>query len=107
MTVKEQLLYEIGDPDNYLSPDVTVSFLKLTVEDLGNDRVQVSEAHRQVAPETLKSQCHIPATAFVGWKLTVIGRKCKGQSASRRRICFCSVFWGAGFTLRDTIIRDN
>ncbi len=41
-TVKEQLLYEIGDPGNYLSPDATVSFLTLGVRDEGNDRVRVS-----------------------------------------------------------------
>lgn len=43
-TVKEQLLYEIGDPGNYLSPDVTVSFLTLKVEQVGADRVRISGA---------------------------------------------------------------
>lgn len=42
--VKEQLLYEIGDPGKYLSPDVTVSFLELSLIDLGNDRVEVKGA---------------------------------------------------------------
>ena len=41
-TVTEQLLYEIGDPDNYLSPDVTVSFLSLQVRAAGKNRVRVS-----------------------------------------------------------------
>lgn len=40
-TVKEQLLYEIGDPDNYLSPDVSVSFLNLKLRQHGKDRVHV------------------------------------------------------------------
>src|SRR4051794_11912563 len=40
--IKEQLLYEIADPANYLSPDCTVSFLTLRVEDQGNDRIRVS-----------------------------------------------------------------
>jgi len=43
-TVKEQLLYEIGDPGNYLSPDVTVSFLTLRVEQAGPDRVRIAGA---------------------------------------------------------------
>jgi len=43
-TVKEQLLYEIGDPALYLSPDATVSFLTLQVQDEGIDRVKVSGA---------------------------------------------------------------
>jgi len=43
-TVKEQLLYEVGDPGRYLSPDATVSFLTLRVEQAGADRVRVSGA---------------------------------------------------------------
>ena len=42
--VKEQLLYEIGDPANYKSPDVTVSFLNLSVKEVENDRVRVEGA---------------------------------------------------------------
>ncbi|HXK62394.1 MAG TPA: DUF1446 domain-containing protein, partial [Acidobacteriota bacterium] len=43
-TVKEQLLYEIGDPACYLSPDVTVSIQHVTVVERGRDRVEVSGA---------------------------------------------------------------
>ena len=53
-SVKEQLLYEIADPDNYLSPDVTVSFLWLAVEDQGDDRVRVSGARGRPASPTYK-----------------------------------------------------
>jgi hypothetical protein len=53
-SVKEQLLYEIADPDNYLSPDVTVSFLSLAVEDQGGDRVRVSGARGRPASPTYK-----------------------------------------------------
>jgi len=43
-TVKEQLLYEVGDPGNYLSPDATVSFLTLRVDPAAANRVRVSGA---------------------------------------------------------------
>lgn len=53
-TVKEQLLYEIGDPERYLSPDVTVSFLSLQLKEVGEDQVLVSDAKGSPPPSTLK-----------------------------------------------------
>lgn len=63
-TVKEQLLYEIGDPACYKSPDVNVSFLGLTVKQLGVDRVKVKGAIGSPPPATLK----VSATYRAGYK---------------------------------------
>jgi hypothetical protein len=73
-TVKEQLLYELGDPGNYLSPDVTASFLTLRVEDLGNDRVRVSGATGRAAPTTLKVSATLDAGFRASAILTIVGR---------------------------------
>lgn len=73
-TVKEQLLYEIGNPERYLSPDVTVSFLDLSVKDLEENRVLVKGAKGSAPPETLK----VSATFMGGFKcegfLAVVGK---------------------------------
>jgi Acyclic terpene utilisation family protein AtuA len=73
-TVKEQLLYEVGDPGNYISPDATVSFLDLHVEEIGRDRVRVSGAKGR-APT---SQYKVSATYRDGFKahamITIFGR---------------------------------
>src|SRR5207244_10731877 len=73
-TVKEQLLYEIGDPDNYLSPDATVSFLSLRVSDEGNDRVRVSGATGRAPPVAYKVSATYRAGYRAAGMLTIFGR---------------------------------
>lgn len=53
-TVREQLLYEVHDPTEYLTPDVVVDMTSVVVDDLGNDRVEISGVRGAPRPQTLK-----------------------------------------------------
>ncbi len=102
-TVTEQLLYEIGDPDAYLSPDATVSFLGLNVEDLGGDRVRVAGARGRPAPPTYK----VSATYQDGYRaqgmLTIFGEYAEVKARRCGEIVLDRVR-EAGFTLRESTV---
>lgn len=65
-TVKEQLVYEIGDPRCYLTPDCSVDFTSLSVEDAGQNRVRVTGGRGGPRSGMLKLSINYAA----GWKAT-------------------------------------
>lgn len=62
--VKEQLLYEIGDPEQYMTPDVIADFTSIQVKDDGENRVRVTGAKGCPRPEQLK----VSISYHYGWK---------------------------------------
>jgi hypothetical protein len=56
-TVAEQLVYEIGDPVQYITPDCVADFTSIKLEDLGNDRVKVYNVKGKPETEFYKVSC--------------------------------------------------
>ena len=64
-TVKEQMLYEVHDPANYLTPDVVVDFTTTQLEQIGPDRVRVTSISGKPRTPTLKVSIGC-AEGFIG-----------------------------------------
>ena len=62
--VKEQLLYEIGDPRQYVTPDVVADFTTIQLADCGPDRVRGFGIRGAPRPPMLKASISYDS----GWK---------------------------------------
>jgi hypothetical protein len=56
-TVAEQLVYEIGDPKEYITPDCLVDFTSIKLEEIGKDRVKVFDVTGKPETEFYKVSC--------------------------------------------------
>ena len=63
MTVTEQLLYELHDPANYLTPDVIADITQVQINDFGDNRVGLTWVKGHSRPTTLKANVCIDG----GW----------------------------------------
>ena len=72
-TIVEQILYEMGNPKEYLSPDVTVDFTTFNLVDNKNDSVSISNVEGFKPTDTYK----VSISYFDGYKssgqLTICG----------------------------------
>ena len=85
-TVVEQLVYEIGDPRHYLTPDVDCDFTTVEVHDLGQDRVRVTGATGHKAPDTLKVSLAYRDGYFASGQLLVSGGDCQEKARAATEI---------------------
>jgi hypothetical protein len=63
-SVKEQLLYELGDPKNYITPDCVADFTSIQLAADGPDRVRVTGIRGGARPPSLK----LSVSYSNGWK---------------------------------------
>jgi hypothetical protein len=87
-TVKEQLVYEMGDPRGYITPDVVADFGTIRLEQVGRDRVRVWGVRGRAAPPNLK----VSASYLDGWKAsgTLI---ISAPDAAEKARAFAALFW--------------
>jgi hypothetical protein len=64
-TAKEQLLYEVIDPGNYITPDVVADFREVTIDQIEKDTIQISGGSGKTKPAKLKVSVGYEA-GFVG-----------------------------------------
>jgi hypothetical protein len=72
-TVSEQLLYEVGDPARYLTPDVVADFTSVELAQAGPDVVEVRTAAGRPATEDYKVSIAYRDGYTAGATLTVFG----------------------------------
>ena len=87
-SVKEQLVYEMGDPGQYISPDGVAFFDTIEVRELGRDRVAVGGVRGGPAPERFK----VSLAYEDGWKADGEVLVCGPDVRAKAKV-IADVFW--------------
>jgi hypothetical protein len=100
-TVIEQLVYEIGDPRHYLTPDVDCDFTTVEVAEVGADRVAVRGASGHPSTDTYKVSLAYRDGYMASGRLLVYGQDCVEKAKACGEIILKNVE-RAGFKLART-----
>jgi len=87
-TVTEQVLYEIGDPRAYASPDVVADFTSCRLEQRGADRVKVTGVRGRPPSDSLK----VSMTYDAGYKISA-SVIVSGPDAIAKAKKFAEIYW--------------
>ncbi len=87
-TVTSQLVYEMGDPSCYITPDCIADFTSIELKDLGDDRVDVSGIKGQAATDTYKVSIAFHEGYKILGQLTVAGP----DAVEKAKLCADIVF---------------
>jgi hypothetical protein len=102
-TVIEQLVYEIGDPAHYLTPDVDVDFTTVSAREDSKNRVAVSGATGKPAPESYKVSLAYRNGFSASGQLLVYGDDCIAKARACGQIILDRTA-RAGFKLDRTLV---
>jgi hypothetical protein len=97
-SVKEQLVYEMGDPAEYISPDVIARFDTLELAEVGPDRVRISGVRGLPRPPMFK----VSMAYDDGWKALGHLLVC-GPDAVAKSEAAAEIFWQRlGYSYEET-----
>jgi hypothetical protein len=82
-TISEQLLYEVGDPAGYLTPDVTADFTSVALQQAGRDVVLLEGARGKPATDTYKVSIAYRDGFASSGTLTILGP----DAPAKARLC--------------------
>lgn len=101
-TVAEQMVYEIGDPQAYMLPDVTCDFSNVTITQSGDNVVRVEKAKGYPPSDSYK----VSATYFDGFRVGTMMSFVGLEAAEKARVFAAAAFERTRYQLRQHNLAD-